>query len=379
MNHTAPRVKFGSCIFVPTGFGAAARAYMHAMHAAGVELTICNISRYQEIYVPDDLALALLDRPLDAQMILWHTEPNAMTSEQTPLPNTIVQSTWEADALPAHYLSALERVREIWVPSSFNAEVFRRQLNVPVYQIPHPIPLQYQQAESVEELNEGLNLKPSDFVVLAIATWQERKNLDGIIEAFLRAFPDEPDAILVLKTRFSLTSPRQAGSQITAAIQRAGGNRCKGIESRVRVCEGIWPEGKMHALMKRADCYLSLHRGEGWCYPLFEAALSGVPIIATGFSGPMDYLNPRHHHLVRYNLVTPRERIIFKFMLFDETMRWADPDLSHAAELLRWNYENREAARQMAQQGIGDLHQRYSLQTVGKLARERIRKFIAEN
>jgi glycosyltransferase involved in cell wall biosynthesis len=142
-------------------------------------------------------------------MILWHTEPNAMTSEQTPLPNTIVQSTWEADALPAHYLSALERVREIWVPSSFNAEVFRRQLNVPVYQIPHPIPLQYQQAESVEELNEGLNLKPSDFVVLAIATWQERKNLDGIIEAFLRAFPDEPDAILVLKTRFSLTSPRR--------------------------------------------------------------------------------------------------------------------------------------------------------------------------
>lgn len=377
MNDAAPRVQFGSCFFAPTGYGTAARAYLHAMHDAGVELSLDNLSIHKQRFVPDPLALSLLGRPIDPQLYLWHTEPNSLTRESEALARTIVLSTWEADALPEHYCAALNRAQEVWVPSSFNAEVFRRQLTVPVFQIPHPLAVRSTATESVEELSRGLHLKPTDFVVLANGTWQERKNLDGSIEAFLRAFCEEPDAILVVKTRFGFINERTAAAQIAKAIDRAGGSRCHNVQSRIRICGNIWPEGKMTALLKRADCYLSLHRGEGWCYPLFDAAASGIPVIATGYSGPMDYLDERYHHLVRYAMTKPVEKHLTGILVFDDQMRWAEPEVAHAAELLRYVYEHRESAREQAQAGAKLLTAHYSLRRIGEMARQRLTELVA--
>lgn len=376
MTGVPPRLRFGSCFYAPTGYGTAARAYLHALHGAGVDLTLENLSRNKKPFVPDALVQSLMQRPLDARLCLWHTEPNALASESDPLPRTIVLSTWEADALPEKYRRALNRAHEVWVPSSFNLKVFREQLTVPVVRIPHPVPFFSAASESVEELSQRLNLKSSDFVVFANATWQERKNLDGVIEAFLRAFPDDPDCILILKTRFSFVTEEAAGVQITRAIDRAG--LCQGIEKRIRVCTGIWPEGRITALSRRADCYLSLHRGEGWCYPLFDAAVSGTPVIATGYSGPMDYLDPRFHHLVRYEMTAPKEKHVSGVLIFDETMHWAEPDVDHAAQLLRGIHENREAALKMAALGAQQLAIKYSLRAVGAMARKRLDDLLVE-
>jgi glycosyltransferase involved in cell wall biosynthesis len=377
LGDAAPRLQFGSCFFAPTGYGSAARAYLHAMYSAGVELSLDNLSIHKKLFVPDQLAQSLLGREIDPQLYLWQTEPNSLTHESEPLPRTIVLSTWEADALPENYRAALNRAREVWVPSSFNAEVFRSQLEVPVFQIPHPLAVRSTAAESVEELSRGLHLKPADFVVYANGTWQERKNLDGTIEAFLRAFPEELDAILVLKTRFGFIDERTAAVQIAKAIDRAGGSRCHNIQSRIRICGNIWPEGKMTALLKRADCYLSLHRGEGWCYPLFDAAASGIPVVATGYSGPMDYLDERYHHLVRYAMTHPVEKHLTGILIFDDQMRWAEPDVVHAAELLRLVYEHRASAREQAQAGATLLSAKYSLRRIGEMARQRLTELIA--
>ena len=368
----ALRIAFGGYFFAPTGYGAASRAYLHALHSASIAMSVVNLSTMERRFVPDPLALSLLDLEIDPQFHLCHTEPSGIATMEDPPPRMIVMTTWEADTLPSAYVEALNRAIEVWVPCSYNVENFRKQLSVPVTQIPHPVPVRCFAASDRAELNEGLHLQESDFVFLSVATWQERKNLPGVIEAFLRAYPDEPNVILVLKTRFSFVPQFTALAQISAAINRAGGpERCQ-VEKRIRICSEIWPEEKLTTLSQRANCYVSLHSGEGWCYPLFDAATSGIPVIATGYSGPMDYLDARYHHLVDYELTAPREENKIGLFSFSPEMLWAAPNIEHAAALMRSVYENREQAEQQAREGARQLKIKYSLRAVGQMARQRL-------
>ncbi len=103
----------------------------------------------------------------------------------------------------------------------------------------------------------------------------------------------------------------------------------------------------MQSLFDRGNCYVSLHRGEAWGYPPFEAACAGLPVIATGYSGPADYLEEEFHHLVRYSL-TP---VTQKYVFFSPEMSWAEPDIPHAAALMRRVYDRRGEAQERAQKG----------------------------
>ena len=134
----------------------------------------------------------------------------------------------------------------------------------------------------------------------------------------------------------------------------------------------------MTALMQRADCLVSLHRGEGWCYPLFDAACSGTPVIATAYSGPMDYLDPQYHRLVRYELTPANQQKHAARFAFNSDMSWAAPDVTHAAELMRDVYDRREHAMKQAAQGSVLLQEKYSLDAIGRMAGRRLTE-LAEN
>ncbi len=201
----------------------------------------------------------------------------------------------------------------------------------------------------------------------SMCIWQDRKNPLGIIEAFLSAFPDEMNVVLVIKTLFGLTDESVARDAVADLICRS---RCKDVRSdpRIKIASGLWPDDFMRALAERGNCYVSLHRGEGWCYPLFDAAGNGTPIIATDYSGPTDYLAAAYHNLVRYTL-TP---VTQKFAHFNQDMLWADPDISHAASLMRHVYENQKQTLSRAAEGARLLKCKYSLDKIGQMAAQRL-------
>src|SRR5262249_31376167 len=177
-------------------------------------------------------------------------------------------------------------------------------------------------------------------------------------------FPTETDTLLLIKTNPGAVSvARQAVEKVRQQVHS---------EARVEVCCEAWSEAHIAALHARGNCYVSLHRGEGWGYPLFEAASRGTPVIATGYSGPLDYLYPRSHHLVRYELRQVRQPYVY----YHPRMRWAEPDLTHAAELMRWVYTNRESAREQAAEAAQNIQHSYSLEAVGALARARLLKLL---
>src|SRR5262249_37156874 len=173
-------------------------------------------------------------------------------------------------------------------------------------------------------------------------------------------FPTETDTLLLIKTNPGAVSvARQAMEKVRQQVDS---------EARVEVCCEAWSEAHIAALHERGNCYVSLHRGEGWGYPLFEAASRGTPVIATGYSGPLDYLHPRAHHLVQYEL----RQVQQPYAYYNPRMRWAEPDLTHAVELMRWVYANRESARERAAEAAQSIQHSYSPEAVGALARERL-------
>src|SRR5262249_23707690 len=228
------------------------------------------------------------------------------------LPNAIGMTVWETDAMPTQWRTILSHVLEVWLPSAFNVSVFSGALKTPIFQLPHPLfPPQGDANQSAMPLS--LQMIEDGFVFYSIFEWQDRKGPLALLAAYLRAFPTETDTLLLIKTNPGAASvARQAVEKVQQQVHS---------EARVEVCCEAWSEAHIAALHARGDCYVSLDRGEGWGYPLFEAAGRGTPVIATGYAGPLDYLHPRAHHLVRYEL----RQVCQPYVYYHPRMRWAEP------------------------------------------------------
>jgi hypothetical protein len=79
----------------------------------------------------------------------------------------------------------------------------------------------------------------------------------------------------------------------------------------------------------------------------------GKPVIATAYSGNMDFMNVNNSLLVKYELV----QLDKDYGPYEKGNLWADPDAEHAAELMRWTYENQDKAAAMGKRGSMDVKQ----------------------
>jgi ADP-heptose:LPS heptosyltransferase/glycosyltransferase involved in cell wall biosynthesis/2-polyprenyl-3-methyl-5-hydroxy-6-metoxy-1,4-benzoquinol methylase len=351
-------VEYHGHVFDASGYGNAARAYIRALHAAGVDLSVVDLSLHQR-QVRDEFVESLVGRKIRTDFHLFHGIPHVWAQEAFRLSNAVVMTVWETDTMPTQWCNALNHALEVWLPCEFNVNAFQTQLRSHVARIPHAA-IARNGSHPLPEPGQFLRVSAGDFVVYSIFEWQDRKCPAEQIRCFLQAFSANDNAVLILKT-----NPGAAG---VAASALAEARRQFPSGARVELRCEAWDESQIAALHRRGDCYLSLHRGEGWCYPLFEAACNGTPVVATAYSGPLDYLDQEHHQLVPYRL-TP---VCQPYLYYHRRMKWAEPDATQAASRLRWVFENREAARQKASDGASKLRGRYSLEEIGKLAKARL-------
>jgi ADP-heptose:LPS heptosyltransferase/2-polyprenyl-3-methyl-5-hydroxy-6-metoxy-1,4-benzoquinol methylase len=341
-----------------SGYGEAARIYVHALHAAGVKVSVIDTGA-RPPQIVDPLIASLIGNDTDADFHLFHGIPPYWARSAYALRNVIAMTVWETDTMPTQWRNPLSHAIDVWLPCSFNVEVFARALGRPTFCLPHALAAPERNDET-QALPHDLVLAPNDFVFYGIFEWQDRKNPNGMIEAFLRAFPQECDAVLIIKSNpGALAVATRTLKEIRAV---AGSN------GRVVLRCQAWSQGQIRALQARGDCYVSLHKGEGWAYPLFEAAGRGTPVIATGQGGPLDYLDAQYHWLVHYTQAAVTQR----YHYYHSGMRWAEPDIAHASEGMHWVFENRAAARRRAAQAALRLKSAYSLERVGAAAKARL-------
>jgi glycosyltransferase involved in cell wall biosynthesis len=160
----------------------------------------------------------------------------------------------------------------------------------------------------------------------------DRKNPVGLIQAYKRAFGARTDVQLLIKSSHS----SQHREELRMLQEAADG-------ANVRVLDEVLSRSAKHELMMASDCYVSLHRSEGFGLTMAEAMLCGKPVIATGYSGNVDYMTPETSFLVPYKLIT-----------LDQThgpyragYHWAQPDLDYATDSMRYVVEHRDSAARL--------------------------------
>jgi FkbM family methyltransferase len=159
----------------------------------------------------------------------------------------------------------------------------------------------------------------------------ERKNPTAAITAFQRAFTDRQDVRLVIK---SINGERHIADRERLRAAAAG-------DGRIELIEHYLDRDEVHKLFATADCYLSLHRSEGFGLTVAEAMAHGLPVIATAYSGPGEFLTDSTGWPIPYRLVPvgPGNQP------YPADSCWAEPDLDAAAAALREVAGDPDAAR----------------------------------
>ncbi|HEX4768459.1 MAG TPA: glycosyltransferase family 4 protein [Lichenihabitans sp.] len=248
---------------------------------------------------------------------------------------------WELEALPREWIEAIRFMDAIMVPSSFCKAAVERHTGKPVLVVPHPVAIGAKAAVPSAERSAA-----GRFRVVSIFNFGssfERKNPLAAIAAFRQAFGDDETAELVLKVG--------DGSRYRADRDRL--REAIGTAANIRLVDEVWDEARLDDFLGAADACLSLHRSEGFGLTLAEAIAKGVPVVATNWSGNVDFCRPDLCFPVDYRLVPARdEHLSFQGM---EDAVWAEPSVDHAAAQLRRVRDNSGEARGAAARLRGHL------------------------
>ncbi|MEK6277267.1 MAG: glycosyltransferase [Actinomycetota bacterium] len=265
---------------------------------------------------------------------------------------------WEVSSFPASMRKSFDLVDEVWAGSEFVAEIFGPIASVPIHTVPHPI--NPQQPEPAGRAALGL---PEGFLFLFMFDYRgvaRRKNATGLVEAFSSAFEPGEGPQLVVKC-------------INPDAEPAAHAELRGLaEARpdVTVLEGYVSSDQKNAMIAACDCYVSLHRSEGFGQTLAEAMFFGRPVIATGYSGNLEFMTPENSYLVDYELgeIGPGAGP------YPADAVWAEPDLDHAAELMRRVCENPAEAAERGHRAAADIRRTHSHEAAGRAMERRLRE-----
>lgn len=275
---------------------------------------------------------------------------------------------WEQDAFPEEWRASFEPFDEIWTPSGFCVDAIGEVSPVPVRRVPLPVEPSVDPSapEPSALVGRGAFGLPDDaFVFLYVFNYLsffERKNPLAAVEAFRRAFGDDPSKVLVLKTAQSDFAPEDAARLEEAASGAAN----------VRLVDRYLSRAEMDSLMRIADAYVSLHRSEGFGLTLAEAMSHAKPVIATPYGGVTDFFGVNNGFPVRYELVELEEDL----GPYRAGSRWADPDVEHAAEQMRRVARDDDARRRVGERARRDVRDLLSHEAVGRILQRRFDEIV---
>lgn len=244
---------------------------------------------------------------------------------------------WELETVPSEWIQAIGQVDEIMVASHFVEKAFLRATDKPVVRV--PMPLGPQPDSGLERADFGLEAGCFTFLAtFDFNSWIARKNPFAVLAAFKQAFSDGRDDVrLLIKSSNGFRHPDHFG----ALLRQAGSDK------RIIIRDDVIDRAHLNALQRCCDAYISLHRAEGFGLGLAECMAMGKPVIATGWSGNLDFMDAGCAALVRHSFVPVRAGEY----PHPEGQRWAEPDVAHAAEWMRMLADDPAAARAMGERG----------------------------
>jgi glycosyltransferase involved in cell wall biosynthesis len=348
------------------GVGEAARATLRSLKAVSMPYAVNNIL---------DMSASGVERPgyrfsrktpfgvnlihVNADLIHRYVRRNRRSMEDH---YNIAYWNWELSSFPEEWLDRFSGLQEVWVPSTFTLEAISRRSPIPVFRVPYSI--DPDQTGGQDWLRAQLGLTLQTFVFLFyfdFHSFLERKNPIGLISAFRKAFGTQEDVALVIKCSHSR---RASLALLERASERA---------PNIKFYDAILTREVLNSMLGGCDAYVSLHRSEGFGLTLTEAMNLGKPVIATAYSSNLDFMNEGNSFLVKYRLT----EIEKDHGPYKKGCLWAEPDVDHAAELMRYAYHNRDQAAAIGKQGQREIRQLLHPSVIGSAIRSRVAEVLS--
>ncbi len=311
-----------------SGLGESARWMMRGLQALGVPCIAMDVGPLLPAHSAD-LPSPGCTIPPPGYALALHVNPPSLPLVLLRLPRRMLRGrhvigfwSWELPVAAPDWRLGPRFVHQVWAPSAFAAAALELLMPGRVRAVPFPLALE---ATRVPPQRERFGIAPGALAVLVsanLASSFARKNPIAAVQAFRRAFGDRPDCMLVLKTG----NPDHFPSEFAALLDAV-----RGVPN-IRLITETLTEADSRALIASADIVLSLHRSEGFGLVLAEAMMQARPVVATGWSANMEFMNEGCAVPVPFRLVPvsdPRG-------VYDAPhAEWAEPDIDAAARSLR--------------------------------------------
>jgi glycosyltransferase involved in cell wall biosynthesis len=270
---------------------------------------------------------------------------------------------WELSEFPEKWISSFKYFDEIWTLSNFVRESVSKNSPIPVFKITCPIEMDESKLVSKRE-NFGLK---NEFVFLLIFDYLsvfERKNPLAVISAFQSTFKDTEKVKLIIKSINGSKFPSEQ-KKLKSTIK----------SKNIILYEEHMDKDEILCLLASSDCFVSLHRSEGLGLSIAEAMYASKPVIATNYGGNVDFMNSENSFPVKYELIELEK----DHGPYAKGNCWANPNVIHAAELMRYVYDNQEIAKKIGKNASKDIKTNMSFQVSGKEINTRISKIKEQN
>ncbi len=349
------------------GLGEAARQLLAALDAAGVPTRVWEYDTSESPRLQGG-PTALPRGPWYAVNLLCLNPPE-LRHFQEHLGRSLIRNrhnigiwAWETETAPRSWLRSAELVDEVWAPSRFVQESLRPAATLPVRLLPHAVGV----PEHPPYMDRAYLGLPEGFLFLFMFDFNSsirRKNAVGLVRAFRSAFASSEGPKLVIKT---INGQSHQGDFEELLLAAAG-------REDILLYDRVLSPEERAALLDACDCYVSLHRAEGFGLTLAEAMALGKPVIATAYSGNLDFMTPENSYLVG----AKRARVGVSWDRYPPGHFWAEPDLAEAGRTMRSVWMDPEPARERGARARSDVAQRLSPEVVGQLVRRRLEEVWA--
>ena len=359
------------------GIGESARCMVRAADAAGLPTALVPLKLNCKNRLGDQAYAARLqdDNPHDVNVV--HLDPPASRDlDHHHGPGfragkyNIAYFAWELPEFPDAWLAAFDYFDEVWCPSDFTAAAIALKSPLPVLTMPHAIAFA-RPTETAAGLRARLGLPAEKFLFLTLFdlnSYAVRKNPHAVIAAFRQAaLPSRAaaaeSAALVLKVQ------NVAGNEADFAALQASVQDLPGTV----ILTATLSRADVYALEAACDCFVSLHRSEGFGLAVAEAMYLGKPVIATDWSATAEFVNASNGLPVRAQLVTLEQN----HGPYAKGATWADPDLAHAAEHMRRVFADRALGARLGAAARATIEARFTPAVIGARYRRRLENIAA--
>jgi len=330
-----------------SGLGITSREYVAALRRQGVTVKVGD---------------SRLDRRKSTvkirNVLIYHQLPSKlnMARERKRFDRIILTTVWETTRIPRRWVSKINKFDAVCVPTTHNKTALSKSgVKIPIFIVPHGV-----HSEKFKPGNKKVDLPIAKgrFVFVSIFGFQHRKNPEALLRAYWERFSAADKVLLVIKTNGY--SRHETGQWIRSRIQKY--KKSLGIRKKtapiVLISTYLSPN-QLKGIYTLGNVFILPTRGEGVGLPFLESLSSGVPVIATGWGGQMDFLNDGNSFLVKYKLKNPqigmngRHAIArtFRSLFSGKGQRWAEPYLSSLKSKMSLAYRYPELCQKKGLRG----------------------------